>query len=63
MPYSTTKLIRDANLRTQHEQHVNNCQHCLQQRNSKTVYTVINYVAAIALTVLALVIYLEPVSR
>lgn len=63
MPYSTTKLIRDANLRTQHEQHVLGCQHCARERNSKTVYTFINYVAALALVVLALVIYLEPVSR
>jgi hypothetical protein len=63
MPYSTTKLIRDANLRTQHEQHANNCQHCAQQRNTKFVYTLIYYVAAAALLVMAAVMYLEPVSR
>jgi len=63
MPYSTTKLIRDANARTQREQHINKCQYCAQQRNTKFVYTLIYYVAAAAFVVVALVIYLEPVSR
>ena len=63
MPYSTTKLIRDAIARTQHERHAHSCQHCAQQRNTKFVYTLINYVAAIALLVVAAVMYLEPVSR
>lgn len=62
MPHSTTKLIRDANLRTQQERDAA-VRLQWEQRNTNWVYTLINYVAAFALIALALVIYLEPVSR
>lgn len=57
--YATDKLIRDANILTEHERHVLHCKRCKRNR----VYSLINYVAAFALIVLTLVIYLEPVSR
>lgn len=62
MPYSTTKLIRDANARTQHERD-DAVRLQWERRNTNWVYTLINYVCAAALVVVTLIIYLEPVSR
>lgn len=63
MPHSIEQILADANHQLMHEQHVHSCAHCKSERNSNFVYSLINYVAALALIALALVIYLEPVSR
>lgn len=61
MPHSTTKLIRDANARTQQERN-DATRLQWERRNANWVYTLINYVAAFAIIVIIVVIYLEPVS-